>query len=449
MANLFSRIIISTLLYVHTLLLLEAEHCGYPGSPAYGKPKNVKNTYEPGETVTFSCNSGYFLIGANTRRCLSDGTWSGQLPVCDIALSPTGVTSASSSLDSYPPENVVDGNKQSCMFTRDAKPRWWRLDMGKAYHVLYVAITIPYSNSYQQFTTYVISVKNQNILYHRCSSFNGKFASQTVVLHCGDGQGIFGHYIHIEDNRPDFTYFALCQVDVIVLKERYACGEPDHPTQAYTTREHNTVEYHCVSGYRLKGNPRRRCLRSGQWDGLQRTCIEVTCRRLDEVQNGRVRMNGLRRNRPVQGSNAFYSCEGGYVLHGNATRECKEDGSWSGGDSSCYPINCGFPRHQTVGGKYYLLNETTTYQSMAKLECLDEHKAFGPSSLITCREDGTWSGSQASCVSEGNTDAAMRQSEDGDEFSLKEGVLQKNRVYPSLREILIALDLLVWPARVL
>ncbi|XP_076368677.1 protein lev-9-like [Tachypleus tridentatus] len=401
MANLFFRIIISTLLYVHVLFLSEAQHCGYPGSPAYGKPKNVRNTYEPGERVTFKCNRGYFLIGANTRRCLSDGTWSGQLPVCDTALSPSGVTSASSSLDSYPPENVVDGKRQSCMFTMRAKPRWWRLDMRKTYHVLSVAITIPYSNSYQQFTAYVISVKNESALYHRCSSFNGKFASQTVVLVCGDGQGIFGQYIHIEDNRPEFTYFALCQVDVIVLKDWYECGEPDHPPQAYTTRENNAVEYHCVSGYRLKGNPKRRCLHSGQWDGVQRTCLEVTCRRLDEVQNGRVRMTGLRRNRPVQGSYAFYSCEGGYVLHGNATRVCQEDGLWSGGDSSCYPINCGFPQHRIVGGKYELLNETTTYQSMAKLHCLDKHKAFGPSSLITCREDGTWSRPQASCLSEG------------------------------------------------
>lgn len=33
-------------------------------------------------TATYSCNEGFNLEGAQTRKCLRDGQWSGEAPVC-------------------------------------------------------------------------------------------------------------------------------------------------------------------------------------------------------------------------------------------------------------------------------------------------------------------------------------------------------------------------------
>ena len=34
------------------------------------------------DSCTFSCNVGYMLTGSDTRTCQSNGSWSGNVPVC-------------------------------------------------------------------------------------------------------------------------------------------------------------------------------------------------------------------------------------------------------------------------------------------------------------------------------------------------------------------------------
>jgi len=35
-----------------------------------------------GDTCSFTCNTGYKLIGSDTRTCQSDGNWSGHETIC-------------------------------------------------------------------------------------------------------------------------------------------------------------------------------------------------------------------------------------------------------------------------------------------------------------------------------------------------------------------------------
>jgi CUB/sushi domain-containing protein len=35
-----------------------------------------------GSTATYTCNDNYQLMGASTRMCQPDGTWSGEEPMC-------------------------------------------------------------------------------------------------------------------------------------------------------------------------------------------------------------------------------------------------------------------------------------------------------------------------------------------------------------------------------
>ena len=53
------------------------EGCGPPPSI----PNGSLTSTVPGQTVTYSCNNGYFLFGSATVSCLASGSWS-ILPIC-------------------------------------------------------------------------------------------------------------------------------------------------------------------------------------------------------------------------------------------------------------------------------------------------------------------------------------------------------------------------------
>ena len=41
------------------------------------------DTLAPGGVATYTCDSGFTLVGDPTRICGSDGTWSGMSPTCE------------------------------------------------------------------------------------------------------------------------------------------------------------------------------------------------------------------------------------------------------------------------------------------------------------------------------------------------------------------------------
>ena len=55
-------------------------NCGDPGAPPNGV--RSEGTFALDSTVTFTCNSGYTLIGAQSLTCRSNAQWSGARPTC-------------------------------------------------------------------------------------------------------------------------------------------------------------------------------------------------------------------------------------------------------------------------------------------------------------------------------------------------------------------------------
>ena len=57
-----------------------AVDCGSLSNPVNGIVSYIASTYE--QTATYSCNTGYNLVGSSSRRCSSTGRWSGSKPTC-------------------------------------------------------------------------------------------------------------------------------------------------------------------------------------------------------------------------------------------------------------------------------------------------------------------------------------------------------------------------------
>ena len=59
--------------------------CGTLSNPLNGQVNHTAGTTF-GETATYSCNTGYNLVGDNTRTCQATGAWSGSAPTCQSML---------------------------------------------------------------------------------------------------------------------------------------------------------------------------------------------------------------------------------------------------------------------------------------------------------------------------------------------------------------------------
>ena len=60
---------------------LAAVNCGSLTDPANGRVNHTAGTTN-GQTATYSCNTGYSLVGDSTRTCQAEGDWSGSPPTC-------------------------------------------------------------------------------------------------------------------------------------------------------------------------------------------------------------------------------------------------------------------------------------------------------------------------------------------------------------------------------
>lgn len=61
-------------------LFLPAQECGTLKNPRYGQVVFTGTIF--GSTATYSCNTGFILVGEQTRTCQANGKWSGRAATC-------------------------------------------------------------------------------------------------------------------------------------------------------------------------------------------------------------------------------------------------------------------------------------------------------------------------------------------------------------------------------
>ena len=71
-------------LHVIFIILIVVD-CGNLTDPANGQVDLTSGTTF-GQTATYSCNTGYNLVGDSTRTCQATGQWSGSAPTCQGTL---------------------------------------------------------------------------------------------------------------------------------------------------------------------------------------------------------------------------------------------------------------------------------------------------------------------------------------------------------------------------
>ncbi|KAM4696652.1 sushi repeat-containing protein SRPX2 [Rhinophrynus dorsalis] len=90
----------------------------------------------------------------------------------------------------------------------------------------------------------------------------------------------------------------------------------------------------CDQGFRLIGQSSVQCQSNRRWSGIA-YCRRIQCHVLPALHYGSYQCSaGV-----FEGSRCDYTCATGYVMEGDRSRICMEDGLWSGGEPVCVDLD--------------------------------------------------------------------------------------------------------------
>ncbi|KAL5256838.1 hypothetical protein ACHWQZ_G011935 [Mnemiopsis leidyi] len=164
-------------------------------------------------------------------------------------------------------------------------------------------------------------------------------------------------------------------------------GTIEDPRDQYT--EGDVLRLSCDHGYQLQGHQQIRCLASGQWEHDLPVCKRISCG-----------VPGSGQFMVVRGSDYFvggvvtYHCYSGYELQGNSTATCLLSGRWDSEPPSCQRVQCPEMNELPYGRVY---GNLMTYGNRIGFRCDYGYTLVGSEQRL-CLSDGTWSGTDPTCV---------------------------------------------------
>uniref|UniRef100_A0A8C7ZCP2 CUB and Sushi multiple domains 3b n=1 Tax=Oryzias sinensis TaxID=183150 RepID=A0A8C7ZCP2_9TELE len=419
--------------------LEHAGHCGIPEGIVNGQVIGENFGYR--DTVVYQCLPGFRLIGSSVRICLQDNQWSGQLPIC-IPIScghPGSPIYGRTVGNGYNLNNVVSfvcnrgyemegpahaqcqANRQwnhpppTCKVVNCSDPGIPAnsIRQSKIEHGNFTFGTVVFYDcnpGYYLFGSPVLTCQPTGqwdkplpecIVVdcgHPGSPPNGALSGDkftfgsTVRYSCLGGRQLKGESSRTCQLNGMWSFpMPFCSGDIAG-----SCGDPGIPAQG--SREQtdfkirSKVHFTCSEGYELIGSSERMCFPNGTWSGTQPFCKPVQCGNPGTPSNGRVfRLDGTTFSHSV-----IYSCMDGYILTGPTTRLCQANGTWSGTQPNCTMINCGDPGVPANGLRY---GEDFTIGQNVTFQCQPGYRMEEDGSPVRmCTHNGTWSGSMPICT---------------------------------------------------
>ena len=137
---------------------------------------------------------------------------------------------------------------------------------------------------------------------------------------------------------------------------------------------HKKVEYSCMPGHMLLGDPVLTCLRSGDWSISPPRCKYIDCDKVGALQGGKVHYLN---DSTHLGSVVEFRCDRHYRLEGEERVTCGETGAWSAAPPSCAEIRCPAPdkinntifRPSSRQDEYFAENISYEQENLINLFC--------------------------------------------------------------------------------
>jgi len=303
--------------------------CGAPAAPtSNGTVAAPTTTF--GATATYSCSSDYFAIGATTRTCQADGTWSGDVPSCvdDPCMPSNPCSGGTCEPDSTTGAAVCTKSTFSCI--NGLNPC---LNGGTCTNFV-CACPTGYTGADCGTIAdcgYIADPANGTILYNT----NTKYGS-TATTACDAGHAPSGGTTRT--CQANGTWSGLATTCLPASCDTADLGTLDGGSVAAPagSKVTQSATYACDPGSQINGDETRVCQSDLTWSGSAPTCSVIDCGALTNPTNGTVATP----NGTGYGSTATYACSGDYGVVGATTRTCGSDGTWSGSEPTCELTKC-------------------------------------------------------------------------------------------------------------
>ena len=345
-----------------------------------------------GASVTYSCHTGYTLVGSRERRCRRNKSWSGSVPVCEI-------------VECDAPHDVAHGEVE---YTRGALE--YGAEIRYSCHLGYEIVgsesrVCGGRGEWEGPEPECVQVRCPvpRIPLHGDQEIQSLVVGGSVHYRCNHGYRLTGSPMLTCLGNKTWSH-------VLPQCERVQCQQPatiSHGVVLVSNLEfQSSVQYRCGDGFNLVGHHSLTCLHTGQWSAPPPSCVANLCPDLS-VSQGHVSQEGR-----VPGDVARVSCELGYVLRGPGRLVCQMSLDWTPGPPPvCQPVNCGDPpgvEHAISHADGFSFMDTANYTCLLGYEkrvlsyyygdIQERLYLFQGDEKLTCGGDGQWTGPLPSCV---------------------------------------------------
>ena len=351
-------------------------NCGNPGTPINGARNG--NLYTYNSNISYQCDSGYSLFGSLILICLPNGSWNGSVPLC------------------YPncndPGTLDNGQRVGNSFIYNAV-------------VLYSC-----NNGYNLIGESTLTCQSNGSWSNTIPSCNPVNCGDPGTITNGDRAGdVFTYQAQIIYSCHD--EFSLvgsqaitCQSngswsDTVPVCTHIDCTDPGIPANGVRIGNdfsyNSSVSFSCYSGYQLNGSGVITCDTESKWNNTNLpTCDVIHCSAPVVPDNGNVSYTSLSAN-----SSVYFTCNTGYKLIGNTNITCLPNGQWSNASvPSCNITVCPPPTTLSHGHLTPIMNQYT-YGTVVTFSCDAGYNLMGMSTT-TCIDGGQWSADTPQCKGE-------------------------------------------------
>ncbi|XP_062437385.1 P-selectin-like isoform X3 [Rhea pennata] len=368
--------------------------CPVLSAPDWGELScsHLHGNFSFGSTCTYSCQTGFVLMGPQSRECTATGDWTGQPPQCEAIKCPAlAVPAIGHATCSHLHGNFSFGS--TCTFSCQTG---FVLTGPQSRECTATGDWTGQLTQCKVVTCPVLSAPDQGEL--SCSHLHGNFSfGSTCTFSCQTGFTLMGSQSRECTTTGDWTgQPPQC--------EAIKCPALAIPAMGHATCSHlhgnfsfgSTCTFSCQTGFVLMGPQSRECTATGDWTGQPPQCEAIKCPALAVPTMGHIACSHLHGNFSF-GSTCTYSCQTGFVLMGQQSRECTATGDWTGQPPQCEAIKCPALAVPTMGhAACSHLHGNFSFGSTCTYSCQTGFVLMGQQSR-ECTATGDWTGQPPQC----------------------------------------------------